>query len=71
MILMEPGFQLDAGKGRTTQARWMPGEPVPMQVFYPSEASRDQRRQALRITTYRCPKCGLLDSYATDPVNPA
>jgi hypothetical protein len=66
-VELEPGFQIDHGHSSIEQARWVPGEPVPKRFFFPSEASRGQHAEAMRVTSYRCPKCGLLDSYAIDP----
>ncbi len=68
---MEAGFQSDHGHyGVVTQAKWVAGDPVKAKLFSLGEATRAQEKASLRIHTFRCPKCGLLDSYAwaVDPL---
>jgi hypothetical protein len=57
---MEDGFTLDHTHGENLQAAWVEGPPkrsfwaglkVPRAIQHP-------------ITTYRCPGCGYLESYA-------
>jgi hypothetical protein len=49
------------GKGdsfATSQEAWLPGEPVPELLSWFSG-----KGEALPVTTYACPRCGLLRSY--------
>ena len=71
-VPMEPGFQIDRGDSNAIrQASWVPGGPTPLKFWTGmSEASREQANEALRVVSFRCPECGLLDCYANDPVKP-
>lgn len=62
-----PECQVDMIAGRrrdkgdsfaTAQEAWLPGEPVPELLGWFSG-----KGEALPVTTYACPKCGLLLSY--------
>ena len=58
---MEAGFVLDHQAHTTgTQSAWIDGAPEPS--FWGVKLKGHQRR--LPITTYRCPGCGFLESYA-------
>ena len=57
---MEPGFQIDEGYGTRKVSRWVAGEPVKSIWTGLKLSGRDQ----LDITTYRCRRCGYLESYA-------
>ncbi len=59
---MEQGFMFD---GERTNGRWCPGKP-PRGIK--NVLTWDPSIGAYRTVTFRCPKCGLLDSYAIDPV---
>ena len=62
---MEEGFLLDRGHlNFETQAEWVEGPPV--QSWW--SGLRLKGKQKLAATTYRCPTCGLLQSYARDAV---
>jgi len=67
-VPMEPGFQIDYGHGVIVQSRWVPGEQSPTTFWSTREATREQTKEALRVVSYRCPECGLLDCYANEPV---
>ncbi len=58
--LMEPGFQLDYTHGAMTQSSWVEGEPE--RSFW--TGVKIKGHQKLPVTTFRCPKCGYLESYA-------
>ena len=65
---MEDGFIVDQGYGTSTQAGWVEGPP---QISMWTGAlklgsTRDQRK----ITTFCCPKCGFLESYAETETEP-
>ena len=57
---MEPGFVLDQTYGANTQASWIEG--APERSFWTGVRLKD--RQRMPVTTYRCPGCGYLESYA-------
>jgi hypothetical protein len=59
---MEEGFTMDATHGGVGVARWVAGAPEPSFWTGTKVFGKEQRR----LTTYRCPQCGYLESYATD-----
>ncbi len=60
---MEEGYLLDHMYGGYAQARWIRGQPV--KSFWRGLRLWDAERRLIR--TYRCTKCGFLESYALDP----
>jgi DNA-directed RNA polymerase subunit RPC12/RpoP len=57
---MDDGFTLDDTYGGHTQAKWVEGPPV-RSIWV---GIKLKGKKGLPITTYRCPKCGFLESYA-------
>ncbi len=57
---MEPGFVLDLTHGGMAQSAWVDGAPEPS--FWTGIKLKGHER--LPVTTYRCPHCGYLESYA-------
>ena len=57
---MEPGFILDIAHGATTQSSWVNGVPEPS-IWTGLKLKGHER---LMVTTFRCPHCGYLESYA-------
>jgi hypothetical protein len=58
---MEEGYVLDLGDAQSrNQATWIGGKPE--HSFWLGLKTKD--RPHLKVTTYRCPRCGLLESYA-------
>ena len=57
---MEAGYIPDVGYASCTQQRWAPG--VPDVSFW--RGLKVKQDQLIRVTTFRCPKCGYLESYA-------
>jgi hypothetical protein len=57
---MEAGFVLDHTHGAVMQSVWIDG--APERSFWTGVKTKGRRR--LPVTTYRCPKCGYLESYA-------
>ena len=57
---MEPGFVLDQADGGMAQSAWVDGAPVPS-IWTGLKLKGHQR---LPVKTYRCTKCGFLESYA-------
>lgn len=57
---MEPGFVLDRTYAAMTQSSWVEG--TPERSFWTGLKLRGHQR--LAVTTYRCPGCGYLESYA-------
>jgi len=62
---MSEGFMLDHGdQNQLTQQRWVEGAPV--KSFWFGLNTSD--REAFQVTTWRCDRCGFLESYAQTPV---
>lgn len=58
---MEAGFLLDhQAHASGTQSAWIDG--APERSFWTGLKLKGHQR--LPVTTYRCPKCGFLESYA-------
>ena len=64
-VAMESGFLIDRGQGgEEKQSEWHPGE-VQYRTFLGLKFTiKIDRSRKLKIVTYRCPKCGVLRSYA-------
>jgi hypothetical protein len=59
---MDPGFLLDRGHGGARmQMKWVEGPATP--AFWPGRVTVRGRGQ-MPVTTYRCNRCGFLESYA-------
>lgn len=60
---MEVGYIIDRGHGQTrAPATWVEGKPEPSFWMGTKIAGKAQ----LQVHTFRCPKCGYLESYATE-----
>jgi predicted RNA-binding Zn-ribbon protein involved in translation (DUF1610 family) len=57
---MQAGVVLDTTYGGVTQPRWTPGEPT--WSFW--RGLKFDKHSTIPVTTYRCPACGFLESYA-------
>ena len=57
---MESGFVLDLAHGAVAQSSWVEGAPVPSLWT----GLKIKGHQRLPVTTFRCTKCGYLESYA-------
>ena len=57
---MEAGYVLDNTHGGVTQSTWVEGAPVRSFWF----GLKLDGHPRLRVTTFRCPTCGYLESYA-------
>lgn len=57
---MEPGYIVDEGHGTRTVAKWIAGEPE--RSMWTGLKTRGKAK--LDVTTYRCRRCGYLESYA-------
>ena len=57
---METGFIVDEGHGTRTVARWYRGEPVRSMWV----GLKVRKKEAIDVSTYRCTRCGYLESYA-------
>lgn len=57
---MEPGFVPDYTENRYSRQNWWPGEP--QKSFW--TGFKIERDQVIPVTTFRCSKCGYLESYA-------
>ena len=56
---------MDVTHGGVMAARWVAGKPEPS--FWTGTKVRDKEQRTL--TTYRCPQCGYLESYAIEIVS--
>ncbi len=60
---MEMGFVVDHGHGNSLQEQeWVEGDVV--KSFWVGIQTKG--RQKRHVRTYRCPRCGYLESYADD-----
>ncbi len=57
---MEAGYVVDEGYGTRTVAKWIAGEAERSMWTGLKTSGKDK----LDITTYRCRRCGFLESYA-------
>lgn len=57
---MEIGFVIDVGYGTRTVSQWIEGAPV--KSLWTGLKTGGRRK--LDIDTWRCPRCGRLESYA-------
>lgn len=57
---MEPGFIVDEGYGTRTVAKWVGGKPE--KSIWTGLKLRGKEK--LDITSFRCRRCGYLESYA-------
>jgi hypothetical protein len=58
---MERGYVIDRGYGTITVSEWVAGIP---EVGRWTRSLKLRKRSTLPTTTYRCPRCGYLESYA-------
>jgi hypothetical protein len=58
---METGFMIDVGYGKTAVPKWVGGEP---ESSFWSSGLKLRGKEQLPVTTYRCRRCGYLESYA-------
>jgi len=59
---MEDGFIADHGYGTVQPSDWVEGEPV-KSIWY---GTKIIDKKQFRVRTYRCGRCGFLESYATE-----
>jgi hypothetical protein len=57
---MEPGYLVDEGYGTRAVPKWIAGEPQKSMWTGLKLRGRDR----LEVSTYRCRRCGYLESYA-------
>ena len=57
---MEEGFIVDRGPGAPAQAQWVEGPPQKSIWFGMKLGGKELRN----VTTFCCPRCGYLESYA-------
>ena len=68
---MLEGFIPDASYGQFLQTQWHPGEARNATLFGLPAGTKVDRHRMRPVTTYMCPACGLLRSYAqADPKAP-
>jgi len=60
---MEPGFVVDHAHGAVAKSEWASGEPR----YSKWSGMRMKGRQLYDVVTYRCMRCGRLESYAQEP----
>ncbi len=62
---METGYMLDRGHGNSPNlAQWVEGAPEKHRVLGLWFGLKTKDRDVLEVSTWRCPRCGLLESYA-------
>jgi predicted nucleic-acid-binding Zn-ribbon protein len=57
---MEEGFVLDNTYGARLQSEWVEGAPEPSRL----SGIRLKGKERIAIVTFRCERCGYLESYA-------
>jgi hypothetical protein len=64
-VTMEEGYLLDRGHGNHQDpAKWVEGEPVQRRWLGLKIGVQTKDREVRQVQAYRCPRCGLLESYA-------
>jgi ribosomal protein L37E len=58
---MEQGYMVDVSYGHTAVPKWVEGEPV--SSFW-SSGLKLRGKEQRDVSTYRCQRCGYLESYA-------
>ena len=58
-LRMEPGYLVDHGHGVAYPAAWVAGVPEWSRWF----GLKVKRKDKVPVTTFRCPRCGRLDSF--------
>jgi hypothetical protein len=61
---MEEGFSLERAHGGFVALRWLQGRPEPS--FW--QGTKTKGKDCRAIVTYRCTRCGYLESYANEVV---
>jgi hypothetical protein len=60
---MDPGYTMDKGHHNSRrQAEWVEG--APEKSFW--TGLKTENRSVMPITTFRCPRCGFLASFANE-----
>ena len=59
---MEPGYVIDVSYGKTGVSQWVAGEPETS--WWMGGGLKLRGKEQLPVTTYRCRRCGYLESYA-------
>ena len=65
-VTMDEGYLSDRGHHNSrTQAEWIEGQPEVQKWLGMLEVGiRTKGKKVLKVSVYRCPRCGLLESYA-------
>ena len=62
---MVEGFVMDRGHGNhKEQAQWIEGPPEEMKWLGMNLGLKTKGKKMLKVSVWRCPRCGLLESYA-------
>ncbi len=62
---MERGFIVDFSHMQVVNSVWQPGQPEPQKFLgLTTQSVKLDRQHMLTTTTFRCPECGYLESYA-------
>jgi hypothetical protein len=61
---MEEGFLTDTTSSGTIEMHWHPGPPERSKFLGIEGAVKTDAKRMLSVRTFRCPKCGLLRSFA-------
>jgi hypothetical protein len=59
---MEEGFIVDVSQANQLQSQWVQGKPE--KSFWTGIKTKGRSRRL--VTTFRCVRCGFLESYATE-----
>ena len=62
---MDEGWVADRGHGNSvTESKWIEGEPHHQRWLGVDWGISTKGKKSHEVTVWRCPKCGLLESYA-------
>ena len=62
---MEEGWIADRGHGnQVTQEKWTQGEPEMQRWLGITWGPKTKGKKQFDVTAWRCPQCGMLESYA-------
>ena len=59
---MDEGFIMDESHGAVHASKWVEGPPE--KSFWTGTKTRGKKK--VQVTTFRCPTCGYLESYAKE-----
>ncbi|QDT42741.1 hypothetical protein Pan241w_28300 [Gimesia alba] len=65
---MEKGYLLDSSYGGARKAAWVKGDELPTIKITAFPPAVEITGEQYELAVYRCPSCGLVETYATEQV---